>query len=121
MAHSAHCHALLVASGLLALSLAPAAQAQLEVEGCSLGSQGADATGNDCGSIERVFVPSKITLASAKPLVQPRPARAPARPQVTPAPSKAPPQRIESPSACAMGASGVDSTGNECNAAASVR
>lgn len=123
MAHSAHRHALLAAGCLAALFLPPIARGESDLESCAQGSQGADATGNDCGSIERVSLAHRAAHPVHKPLVLKvsapvEPKRAATAPQAK-APAQAP--RLEASNDCAAGASGVDSTGNECNSIASTR
>lgn len=117
LTHSRSLSLLAAGAGFALLALANPTLAQSQSESCSTGGHGADATGNDCGSltlasgnlsqarpIHRRVVAVTRTEPHKQPLAMRTPAKErPARPH------------IESANACSMGGSGVDATGNDCN------
>lgn len=119
MAHSSAFKLTLLLSlgGLAGAALAdetPAAESA-----CAMGSGGADATGNDCGSVPRTEDYSRFhpVLAPRQRLLAQPLARSPAP---TPAPAiVAIDQRQvnwpEGQTACATSSGGADPTGNDCN------
>lgn len=83
---------------------------------CALGSGGADATGNDCGTVARTEDYSRFHPAPRPAARSPLPlARVSAKPAAPPAAPRPAANWPEGQTSCAAATGGADPTGNECN------